>query len=1371
MKFFYLAICIFISISINAQFYDFSHINNSNGLSSNQVEYIFKDSRGFIWFATSMGLNRYDGINFKTYKNIKNDPSSSPTDIYSQIQEDSDKRLWLKYNNELQNYAIYELSTEKFILNTDSVLETLGLRKNPTFIVVGCDKNIYCHYNQSEIGIYDCNKRTASLFKVPLHEDSQKSTIMDMKVSDDFIWLLYKNGTIERINKKTKEIDFRNSYLKDNGGNPTILRSLFIDNDQDVWVYPAISDMGAAYYNFKRSSWCILDSSTKKLSSNFVRTVIQDHTGLIWIGTDHGGLNIYDKRAQKTKVLERDIHEPRSIGHNSIISLFCDNEGIVWVGTYKNGVSFYHPDIYKFKKNAVSAFFNKKAQTFDCNSLLVDHENNLWIGTDGQGLIKYNSKNNEIKVFTHEYQNSNSISTNIVTSLFQDHSNTLWIGTFLGGLNSLNNNQFTRYSFNLNDSNSLSSKSVYGLGEDKNYNLWIGTLGGGVDMLDPTRKTFTHYNRTNNSQLYSDYILSIFSDKEKNLYLSSDLGINMIDRLDKKISILFDQNFTKESLTSNTINNFYIDSRGLYWIASNKGLNIYNPANKSLMQILESDGLPNEDVVSVIEDNSGNIWARTRNGLVYIYCQMVEGKLDYYITHFNEKDGLPSNVCNLNAIYKDRNGIIYVGFTKGYTSFDPAKISSNNKIPQPRFTDLFISNQAIKPNIKYNDRVIIDRTISDLQKITLNHNETNFTIKFSALSFQNPTKNHYKYKLEGLDQDWTEVKDGIGSASYSNLNAGQYKLIVYASNGDNTWSEQPLEMTIIVRPPFWLSWWAFSLYFIAILLIIRVFIKWKLNKQKKEFEQAQRIMEAEKTHEVDELKFRFFTNISHEFKTPLTMIMTPIEKLLKEEQNEEKKTILNMVYRNAQNLLKMVNDILDFRRFDLNKMSLSLRKGNIIEFVRDICQSFSPIATNKSINLTFTTFINDMQMQFDAEKVEKILSNLLSNAFKYTDTGSVDVSVGIRRSMQDGGQDFLSVKVSDTGIGISDENLTKIFERFYRVENSQINNPQGTGIGLHLVSEYIKLHNGEITIESTVGKGTTVTFFIPISNTDYAPSDHQEATQKMIDLTANSTSKSDNETNNALYKNLPTLLVVDDNEDFCRFIQTLFDNDYRVITAHDGQEGYTIVLDQLPDIILCDVMMPVMDGYEFCRKVKADIRTSHIPIILLTAKSSEENQYIGLEAGADDYIAKPFNIDMLTLKISKIIERQKVLQSKFKQRIDISPSEIEIKTMDEKFVEKAIAIVEENIGNPDFLVEDLCKEMGMSRVYFYKKTLALTDKTPSEFIRFIRLKRAAALLEKSQMFVNEVAFQVGFNDPKYFRKYFKEEFGVTPNEYKKHTSK
>ncbi|MCL1934431.1 MAG: response regulator [Candidatus Azobacteroides sp.] len=1354
----------FITASICAQPYEFTRLDNTDGLSSNQIECIFKDSRGFLWIGTNMGLNRYDGANFKIYKHDKNDSQTPLYDRFTGIQEDINGNLWIQSDT----YLLYDWKNERFINNVDSVLIAMGLPPSPNVIEIDKDKNIFIAIRKQ--GVY---KREAQSGNISRYEQSESnngldlSDIIKIKAQENFFWVLHRNGILERVNTETGSVDFRNTFFKENA---TVQKSIFIDSDKQIWIYPGIDDKGVAYLDKKQNRWTLMNTDTKPaLSNNFVRCMGQDNAGRIWIGIDHGGINIFDKKQNTIEAIENNVYNPNSVSQNSITSMLCEDNGSVWIGTYKNGISYYHPNLFKFKKPPLFYLFNRNAEIFDCNRLCMDKSGNLWIGTDGEGLIKYNPKNGDIQRFRNDPNNPQSLSSDIVTAIFEDRERILWVGTFLGGMNAFDGKRFTHYQRDENNANSLADKSVYDIIEDEDNRLWIATLGGGLDCLNPERNQFTHYN-TENSPLLSNYILSATMDIHKNIYFGSDKGVYVINRNSKTILPYFSETSFLDSLTTAITPYPLTDSRGWLWIATDKGINIYNPVTKQFSYITSGNGLPGDEAVSLIEDNEGNIWAGTRNGLVRICCQYTRQKPEYSLTCFDTTDGLPGSVCNTNAIFKDNNNIIYVGTTRGYVAFNPKEITFDKLNLQVRFTDLLIAGQTIQPNRQYNGRVVLNKSIVDLNEIILKHGETNFVVQFSALNFIHPEKNRYKYMLEGLDKQWTEITDRTGAASYSNLNPGTYNLVVYASNNNDTiWSAVPATLKITVNPPFWLSLWAYIIYCILLISLIWLFLKFKLNQQEEKYEQVQKMMEINKIHEVDELKFKFFTNISHEFKTPIALIINPLEMLMKSPVYQEHKSTLDIMYKNAHSLYDMVSEILDFRKFDLNKMTLNRSRGDIIEFVKDICLSFSSLAAEKSIKLTFTTDLQELQMEFDKEKMHKIITNLISNAFKYTEEGHIDVSVDISEQMQDTQPlKQMRLKVSDTGIGIEAEYHDKIFDRFFSIEQTDKNIRAGIGVGLHLVSEYVKLHRGEVLLESAVGKGSVFTILIPVQNSVVKKLKNQEIIYP-ADQTSSPQKKEDLKQTHPSH--LPLLLAIDDNEDFCKFITDLFINDYQVITVNDGEEGYRSVLNLLPDIIICDVMMPRMDGYEFCRKVKEDIRISHIPIILLTVKSSEESKYSGIEAGADDYISKPFNIDMLKLKIAKIIEKQKAFQNKFKKKIKIATSDVEVVSMDEKFVRKAVSIVEKNISNPDFLVEDLCKEMGMSRVYFYKKTLALTDKTPSQLIRFIRLKRAADLLEKSQLFVNEIAYQVGFNEPKYFRKYFKEEFGVTPNEYKKDRAK
>ncbi|HPT43729.1 MAG TPA: two-component regulator propeller domain-containing protein [Paludibacteraceae bacterium] len=1346
--------------------YNFTRLDNTKGLSNNQIESIFRDSRGFMWFGTNFGLNRYDGYQVKVYKSDKNDSSSLITNSIAEIQEDYKGNLWLRGNPE---YVVYDILSEKFIRNLSPILSPMGVNFSPSIVEIDQEKNFYFYFQ--DIGIYKYNPKSEKLTSFLQGKSPtaiSKGTIVSIRHCRDGFWVLFQSGLLERYNEKTNRVDFSNTYMKECSLGATIPKSLFIDREGCPWVYPGIADKGVQYFDFNQMEWTYFGGNPKDfrnprdilLATDFVRDLAQEQNGLMWIATDHGGINLYNKKTRNLTVLLNDQQNPNSVSQNSVITLYADPDGIMWAGTYKNGVSYYHPGMFKFEKSPLFFYHHPQLENKDCNNLYEDTRGNLWIGTNGSGLLRYNIAAGSFQLFRNDKNNPASISSDIIISSLEDKSGVLWFGTFMGGLNRYNGSGFQHFQPNVNNQNSLSNKSIYGLAEDDLQNLWIGTLGGGVDKLDAQRTNFSRHDIGNAEGLSSNYILSMYSKNPQLIYLCTSNGIDMLDTKKNTISpVLKDKNLLNKLSDQITINALS-DSRNLLWIATDNGINVYNAIRKEIQHINAANGLPSEQVVSLVEDNFGNIWAGTRNGLAFIRCKFIEKtkNYDFSIVSFDENDGLVSTIFNQNAVFKNKAGIIYFGSTKGYIVFDPRNISFNKQIPKPRITGLVIGNEHITPGMKYKNRIILDQSIVHKNKLVLKAGENNLSIQFSAMSYIHPEKNNYKYQLIGLDNDWTYTKNGI--VNYSNLNHGDYKLVIYASNNDNVWSTEPLTLEISITPPFWLSWWAFLFYFFMALFIVWFIVTLNLRKQQHEFENEKRISEAKQLHEMDEMKFRFFTNISHEFRTPLSLILNPTEKLLGEVNSEDQKNLLTIIERNANGLLQLVNQLLDFRKLDVQKDKLNVSVGDVVTFVKDICYSFTELANKKSVNFSFSTSISELRMEFDDEKLRKIIHNLLSNAFKFTpDNGKIDLTINLVQQINED-KKTLKIAVSDSGIGISDKDLGHIFDRFYRVENKENRYQTGTGVGLHIVSEYMKLHNGDISVESKPGKGSTFTVSIPVKHVLL-----EEVISKKdpIEQPESETTEIPDDHRNKL----PLMLIVDDNEDFLKFIASIFTESYRMITAVNGEKALKLTLEKMPDLIISDVMMPVMDGYEFCRQVKNDIRISHIPIILLTAKTGEENKFKGLSAGAEDYIAKPFKMDLLQLKVARIIERQRQQHDHFKKKIDITLSEVEVVSMDEKFVKKAVATIEANLNNSEFLVEDLCREMGMSRVYFYKKILALTDKTPSELIRFIRLKRAATLLEKSQLFVNEVAYRVGFNDPKNFRKYFKDEFGLSPNEYKK----
>ncbi|MDF1550141.1 MAG: response regulator, partial [Bacteroidales bacterium] len=662
---------------------------------------------------------------------------------------------------------------------------------------------------------------------------------------------------------------------------------------------------------------------------------------------------------------------------------------------------------------------------------------------------------------------------------------------------------------------------------------------------------------------------------------------------------------------------------------------------------------------------------------------------------------------------------------------------------------------------KVNNRVILHESILSQDELVIKHSMNVFSIEFAALNYFISSKVKYKYMLEGFDKDWMELDGNIRKAVYTNLNAGSYIFKVKACNNDGLWNEDYKQLKITILPPFYASPMAYVIYFVLIAGLLFFYRYSMLKKERIKFNIEQERLQARRNHDMDEMKLRFLTNVSHEFRTPLTLILTPLDKLLKMERDESEKRLLETINRNARHLLDLVNQLLDFRKLDLHGLKYNPSYGDIIPFLNEVCGDFIEGFQRKGINFEFVTSIKQLHFNFDAKKLQKVMMNLISNALKFTPSGgNVVVSVALTEesSIDD---KVLIIKVKDSGVGIMEEEQDKIFERFYQSQNNHSLGVSGSGIGLNLAKEMILLHGGNIRVESEVDKGSEFIVSIPVTSNTNA-----EMESKTIKTTA-PVENSFPELDKKKDETKPVLLLIEDNLDFRIFMKDSLQDRFIVHEAEDGVEGFDRVHKIIPDIIISDVMMPNMDGMEMCKKLKADIRTSHIPLILLTARTADEDKIKGLEIGADDYITKPFNMDLLLLRIDNLMDKQNKIQRQFQKNIDLSPSEVEIPSMEEKLIKKAISFVEKNIAEAKFSVEDLSRELGMSRVYLYKKLLAITGKSPVEFIRIIRLKRGAQLLQKSQFSVAEVAYKVGFNSPRYFSKYFKEEYGMLPTDFAK----
>ena len=826
------------------------------------------------------------------------------------------------------------------------------------------------------------------------------------------------------------------------------------------------------------------------------------------------------------------------------------------------------------------------------------------------------------------------------------------------------------------------------------------------------------------------------------------------------------------SLSSNNASSVFCDRKGNIWVGTRDGLSLYRPQTNDFQNFTTADGLPNNTIQSIHDDIYGTLWVSTLNGISNLIPQKNEkGETTYKIKNYDETDGLQGREFNERAIVETNTGDLYFGGLSGINILDPKQQVNTNEKQNVIFTDFRIFNKSIRPNEPFDGHIVFDKAITEHPVVHLKYNQNHFSIEFAAISFVLPEKIKFAYKLEGFHKDWLYTEGLNRSAVFTNLNPGKYTFRVKASNDSSLRSDTETSIVIIVSPPFWRTKTAFFIYFIFILTVLFSARRLMLERERMKFSIEQERKEAERMNELGTLKTKFFTNVSHEFRTPLTLIITPLGKLIQTTSDPELKSKLEMMSRNARRLLNLVNQLLDLRKMEMHEFKYKPQLGDLVHFLRDITYSFSDISEKNMVKYTFKTSFEKLETFFDSDKMEKILFNLLSNAFKFTPAnGEVSVELAPHHSaaQQDSDTEWVVIKVKDTGIGISLDKQEKIFDRFFQIDvpGNLIN--QGSGIGLSLAWEFTKLHGGKIEIESEPDKGSCFSVLLPVSKVLGVIQHQAEVEEGIIQQAMEETEEDPKAEKSNKTAKTKTLLIVEDNEDFRFYLKDNLKGNFTIFDAENGKQGYELALKISPDLIVSDVMMPEMSGTEMCKKLKSNIQTSHIPVILLTARTSDEQRMEGLETGADDYITKPFNFELLEIKIRNLVAQQDMLKVKYHKQINVNASEIEITSLDEKLIQKAIQEVEKNIENSDYTVEDLSRDLGMSRFHLYKKLNSLTGKTPIEFIRVLRLKRAAQLLEKSQLNVSEIAYAVGFNNPRYFSKYFKEEFGVLPSEYSKH---
>ena len=1327
-----------------AQSYQFKHLEVSDGLSNNSVNTICKDRDGFMWFGTTTGLNRYDGYTFKIYQHAENDPGSLPDNYITDIVEMPDGRFWV---NTGRGYVLFDKEQDCFITDVTGFMKNLESGGVPEQVFVDREGNT-CLSVAGE-GCYRYKEGGKRLFFSYVEHSLPEHGVTQIAECSDGLLLIYNTGLLVCLDRATLAIKWQSDEIKKYiPAGKTIEFSLFVDRDNCIWAY---SLMGIWAYDCGTKSWRTdLTAIWSSRPDVIIHAVAQDIEGRIWVGKDYDGIDVLEKETGKVTSLVAHDDNGRSLPHNTIYDLYADRDGIMWVGTYKKGVSYYSESIFKFNMY----------EWGDITCIEQADENRLWLGTNDHGILLWNRSTGKAEPF---WRDAEGQLPNPVVSMLKSKDGKLWVGTFNGGLYCMNGSQIRSYKEGVG--NALASNNVWALVEDDKGRIWIASLGGGLQCLEPVSGTFETYTSSNSALLENNVTSLCWVDNNTLFFGTANQGVGMMDMRTREIKKIQGQSGNVK-LSNDAVNHVYKDSRGLVWIATREGLNVYDTRRHVFLDLSPVAEAKGNFIAAITEDQERNMWVSTSRKVIRVTVAS-DGKGSYLFDSraYNSEDGLQNCDFNQRSIKTLHNGIIAIGGLYGVNVFAPDHIRYNKMLPNVMFTGLSLFDEAVKVGQSYGGRVLIEKELNDVENVEFDYKQNIFSVSFASDNYNLPEKTQYMYKLEGFNNDWLTLPLGVHNVTFTNLAPGKYVLRVKAINSDGYVGIKEATLGIVVNPPFWMSWWAYLLYAVGLVIVLFLARYRMLKREREKFHLQQIENEVAKNEEINNMKFRFFTNVSHELRTPLTLIISPLEGMLKETTDELQSTRLQLMYRNAQRLLHLVNQLLDFRKGEMSTHQLSLSEGDIISYVHSVCNSFLLMADKKHIQFSFFSGIDTFSMAFDADKVGKIVMNLLSNAFKFTPEGG-RVTVMIEHVA--GTPDILEIKIADTGIGISDVDKEHIFERFYQAGHKGVEETTGNGIGLSLVRDFVTLHEGEVKVFDNIGMGSVFVIQFPVKHVETQVQLPEETGMPAGDEEDKEMKEEAREETER--KNFPLLLIVDDNEDFRIFMRYSLELQYRVKLAVNGKEAWEMMQEELPDLVISDVMMPQMDGNELCRLIKQDKRTAHIPVILLTARQNTEAKLEGLQTGADDYVTKPFNMTILVLRIRKLIELSRyhrVTQG----MIDPAPSEIVITSLDEKLIEKAIKYVEDNMSRTELSVEDLSRELGMSRVHLYKKLLQITGKTPIEFIRVIRLKRAAQLLRESQLHVSEVAFEVGFNNPKYFSRYFKDEFGVLPSVYQEKEGK
>ncbi len=1352
----------------------FKKLTSNDGLSQNFISAIYQDKNGFMWFGTKDGLNRYDGYEFKVYRHNPFDTTSLSGNYISTLFEDSKGRLWVA-STALDLFIPEKDAFKRIILKipTTKSESTININKITSItedknglIWLGTNDGLISYDPQTDLSRrYYQKQETNALLSDNLilslsNDDSLLiiGTQNGMKLLNldalkknriEFIKILHEDAKELLTSKRTILSQFRASSNLIYSGTPAGLIKIDLGTRKSEFI----SYKGYSFFPF----WL-----------NRILSIVQDKNSNLWLACS-GGLVVYNPVRNSFKYYFHDPKDEQSLSLNNIISLYTDRGGKIWIGTAGKGINLFDQNQKEFYLYNGLVDREPFKSSFSVSAILSESDNFLWIASQ-QKLFRLDRMNKEYKHVKLLYSPEGEI-----TSIVKDKKQSIWVSSS-GGVHKIsdNGNRITYYGHNPSNPNSLKDIFVRLLFIDSRGNLYA-LNSRYLSRFNEESNSFTHYELsfTEKNNL-APVIRSIYETKDGSFWFGWNDGLVKFN-LETKEKIIFRHVIGNSKSIGNsevlTICEDPVQPQKYLWIGTQGGgLSRLNIEDGTFANFSVSDGLPNNVVYGIL--SSGNeLWLSTNNGL----CRVTTDKYGTpTFRNYDVTDGLQGNEFNTGAYSKSISGELFFGGLNGVNAFIPSSIRDNIYIPPVVFTELKFVKGSLEEGSNSQSRI---NTAINNSEVTIPYSQNSFTVQFAALDYTATEKNKYMYKLAPIHDEWINLGTQR-NVTFTELGSGEYELIVKGSNNDGIWNEEGASLKILITPPFWQTVWAYGIYAVILILGLYVLRRYELSRLRLKSRLKIESIETQKLKEIDEMKSGFFANISHEFRTPLTLILGPAEQLEQNETDDNKKEKLRTINSSANRLLRLINQILDLSKLEKGKTKLRCQQGDLVIFLKGIVNSFASIAERKNISLQLISEVSNIQTYFDRDVFEKIFYNLLSNAFKFTPQGcSIEVKIYKPESISNNftSSDFCKIEVKDSGVGIEERDLPRVFNKFYTVENINGFTEQGSGIGLALVKELVELHKGSITVESRINEGSKFTVSIPIGK-DYLredeiirikpeESDYPDPGMKEYldeDNLIDKQDEVDGEEDDSLIA-----LVVEDNSELRKYITSILQSDYKIVEASTGKEGCMKAAESIPDIIISDIMMPEMDGYSLCKKLKADERTSHIPIILLTARAGEEDKLSGLETGADDYLTKPFSSKEVLFRVRNLIEIRQTLRKKFSNSLVIKPKEIATGSVDKTFLEKAMKVVEENISNDKFSVEEFSCEMNLSHSQLHRKLKALVNQSAIQFIRSLRMQRALELLQNNSGNIAEIAWQVGFGDPSYFTKTFSKHFGYLPSEVNK----